>query len=39
MKYDLICVGMALVDSIPEAEALFVLTDGSVQTTAGFPAA
>lgn len=31
--------GMALVDSIPEAEALFVLADGSVQTTAGFPAA
>ncbi len=29
--------GMALVDSIPEAEALFVLADGSVQTTAGFP--
>ena len=30
--------GMALVNAIPEAEALFVLTDGTVQTTAGFPA-
>ncbi len=30
--------GMALVDSIPEAEALFVRTDGTVVTTAGFPA-
>ena len=29
--------GMALIDSLPEAEALFVLTDGTVQTTAGFP--
>ena len=29
--------GMALIDSLAEAEALFVLTDGTVQTTAGFP--
>ena len=29
--------GMALVDSIPDAEALFVRTDGTVITTAGFP--
>lgn len=29
--------GMALIDSLPETEALFVLTDGTVQTTAGFP--
>lgn len=29
--------GRALIDSLPEAEALFVLTDGTVQTTAGFP--
>ena len=28
---------MALIDTIPEAEALFVLADGTVQTTAGFP--
>ena len=31
--------GMALVDSIPEAEALFVRTDGTIFTSAGFPAA
>ena len=31
--------GMALIDTIPEAEALFVLADGTVQTTAGFPEA
>ncbi len=30
--------GLALVDSIPEAEALFVLTDGTVITSSGFPA-
>ena len=29
--------GMALVDSIPDAEALFVRTDGTVVTSAGFP--
>ena len=29
--------GLALIDSIPEAEALFVLTDGSVITSSGFP--
>ena len=29
--------GRALIDSLPETEALFVLTDGTVQTTAGFP--
>lgn len=29
--------GLALIDSIPDAEALFVLTDGTVVTTAGFP--
>ena len=29
--------GMALVDAIPQAEALFVRTDGTVVTTAGFP--
>ena len=29
--------GLALIDSIPEAEALFVLTDGSVVTSSGFP--
>ena len=29
--------GMALIDSLPEAEALFVLTDGTVLTPAGFP--
>ena len=29
--------GMALVDAIPEAEALFVRTDGTTVTTAGFP--
>ena len=26
-------------DAIPEAEALFVLADGTVRTSAGFPAA
>ena len=31
--------GLALIDSIPEAEALFVLTDGTVRTTADFPEA
>jgi thiamine biosynthesis lipoprotein len=31
--------GMALIDAVPEAEALFVLADGTVQTTAGFPEA
>ena len=30
--------GMALIDSLPETEALFVLADGTIQTTAGFPA-
>ena len=29
--------GLALVDTIPDAEALFVRTDGTVITTAGFP--
>lgn len=29
--------GLKLVDSLSEAEALFVLEDGSVRTTAGFP--
>ena len=29
--------GRALVDSLPEAEALFVKTDGTVVATAGFP--
>ena len=29
--------GLALIDSIPEAEALFVLTDGSAVTSTGFP--
>ena len=29
--------GMALVDSIPDAEALFVRTDGTVVTSTGFP--
>ena len=29
--------GMALVDSVPDAEALFVLADGSIVTSAGFP--
>ena len=29
--------GLKLIDSIPEAEALFVLTDGSVITSSGFP--
>lgn len=29
--------GLRLVDSIPEAEVLFVLTDGSVVTSPGFP--
>lgn len=29
--------GMKLIDSIPDAEALFVRTDGTVITTAGFP--
>lgn len=29
--------GKALIDTIPEAEALFVLTDGTIVTTAGFP--
>ena len=29
--------GIALVDTIPDAEALFVRTDGTVVTTAGFP--
>lgn len=29
--------GMALVDSIPDMEALFVRTDGTVVTSAGFP--
>ena len=29
--------GLALVDSIPQTEALFVLTDGSVITSSGFP--
>ena len=29
--------GLALIYSIPEAEALFVLTDGSVVTSSGFP--
>ncbi len=31
--------GLALVDSIPEAEALFVQTDGSIVTSSGFPEA
>ena len=31
--------GLSLVDSIPEAETLFVLADGTVRTSAGFPAA
>ena len=29
--------GMALVDTIPDAEALFVRTDGAIVTSAGFP--
>ena len=29
--------GMALVESIPETEALFVLADGTVRATSGFP--
>ena len=29
--------GLALIDAIPDAEALFVLADGSVVTSAGFP--
>ena len=29
--------GTKLIDSIPDAEALFVRTDGTVVTTAGFP--
>ena len=29
--------GLALVDTIPEADALFVLADGTMVTTAGFP--
>ena len=29
--------GMALVDAIPEAEALFVRTDGTIVTSSGFP--
>ena len=31
--------GLALVDTIPEAEALFVLADGAIVTSAGFPEA
>lgn len=31
--------GLALIDSIPDIEALFVKTDGSIVTTAGFPEA
>lgn len=29
--------GLALVESLPDAEALFVLSDGSIVTSAGFP--
>ena len=29
--------GLALIDAIPEAEALFVLTDGTIVTSPGFP--
>ena len=31
--------GLTLIDSIPEAEALFVFTDGTVVTSSGFPEA
>ncbi len=31
--------GLALVDTIPEAEALFVRTDGAIVTSSGFPEA
>ena len=30
--------GLALIDALPDAEALFVLTDGTVVTSPGFPA-
>lgn len=31
--------GLSLIDSLPEIEALFVLTDGTIVTSAGFPEA
>ena len=31
--------GLTLIDTIPEAEALFVFTDGTVVTSSGFPEA
>ena len=31
--------GLTLIDTIPEAEALFVFTDGTIVTSSGFPEA